>query len=652
MTRIIFTFLAFLLVIQANAQQNAFSMEFGKVTPYELGFTEYEKDKEAEAVVLYHTGRYYFSRDDARGGFDLNMEITTKIKVFKQAGIKYGEFEIPYYIGDNDSERVWNLEASTHNIVNGIIETTPLEKKNIYEEKPNENWRVKRFAMPDVREGSVIELQYTIATPFFFNMREWRFQRKIPVVHSSLEYRAIPFFEYVYIVKGTSKLDVFTEDVQPFEIQYRHLKYKEISYKFGMDNLPAFRDEEFITSENDYIISVNFQLSKVHQLSGTSREIMSTWPLICDELMKQSEFGKYLQSSQKEAKGILSKLGVNGKSDIEKIKIITDYVKGNYSWNNRITKYASSAKAANFVKQKTGNSADINLFLAGMLKAAGFDVHPVVLSTRRNGIINTSYPFMQFLDYTIVQVAAAKDTLLLDATEPLLGFKDLPARCLNVGGLVVKPGKEEWIPITQNDMVVIDKSFEVKAVDGKLKVQAKISADAHDGLYYRSIYRNEQSNLAQMLKNSKVEVTSDIHVENYNNPDQPFVYSFDCEYPFEVNSDKLFIPPFLNQSVSGNIFNQNTRTLPVDLVLRSGRKYKSVIEIPDGYKVEHIPESITYDNRVMKITYEAVVKDNKIEVTAGYEFKRNIYLAAEYPALKVSYTSIIEKFNDMIVLSK
>ena len=378
---------------------------------------------------------------------------------------------------------------------------------------------------------------------------------------------------------------------------------------------------------------------------------MSTWPLICTELMKDSEFGKYIKSSEKEARGILSGLDIKGKSDLEKIKIITEYVKGNYNWNGIATKYTSSSKVADLLKQKTGNSADINLFLTGMLNAAGLEANPVVLSTRKNGIIHTDYPFMQFLNYTIVMVAA-KDTLLLDATEPMLSFNELPSRCLNVMALVVKPGKEEWFPVTQNEIVTTEKKFKIKVADKKLEAHVNISANAHDGLYFRNIYRNDQSNLTQMLKNSNVEVTSDISVENYNDPDKPFVYSFDCESIFEGTSEKLFIPPFLNQSVSANIFKQNVRSLPVDMVLRYGHKYKSVIEIPEGYVVEHLPESKTYNNRVMLVTYNAAVNGNKIEIEAEYEFKRNVYLAGEYPMLKASYASIIEKFNDMIVLSK
>ena len=47
------------------------------------------------------------------------------------------------------------------------------------------------------------------------------------------------------------------------------------------------------------------------------------------------------------------------------------------------------------LSSKTGNSAEINLFLAGMLNAAGIEAYPVITSTRSNGKIQSDYPFLQ-----------------------------------------------------------------------------------------------------------------------------------------------------------------------------------------------------------------------------------------------------------------
>ena len=228
------------------AQDPVYDREYGKITPYELTMEDYVMDKDAEAVVLYETGRYFFTFDYDEG-FMLIMEIKTKIKILKQSGIKYAEFKIPYYNSNNSIEKVYGLDGATYNMENAQITKTTLELENVFEEKLTENWKVKKFAMPNVKEGSVIEMKYTISTPYYFNMREWEFQKKIPVVYSALEYRAIPYYEYTYIVKGTNKLDELRRVVLPEEHQARNLRYKEVAYHMGMKNLPAFKDEEFIT---------------------------------------------------------------------------------------------------------------------------------------------------------------------------------------------------------------------------------------------------------------------------------------------------------------------------------------------------------------------------------------------------------------------
>ena len=62
--------------------------------------------------------------------------------------------------------------------------------------------RVRKFTLPDVREGSVIEYAYTVTSDFLFNFQDWTFQRDIPVRWS--EYRAsIPeYFDYKMLHAG------------------------------------------------------------------------------------------------------------------------------------------------------------------------------------------------------------------------------------------------------------------------------------------------------------------------------------------------------------------------------------------------------------------------------------------------------------------
>lgn len=647
-------FLSTMIVGAINAQTQNYSYEYGKVSTYELTMKEYDKDKDAEAVVLYEEGKNYFSGNYDNGRFELYMEYRVKIKVLTQAGIKYGDFEIPYYIEDRDFERVENIEGATYNLEDYQVKKTELDLKNVFEEKIGKNTRVKKIAMPNVREGSVIELKYRIVTPFFFYMREWQFQKKIPVVYSKLYYKAIPYYEYTYIMKGATKFDEFASEVINEEIRFYSLLYREVKYTFGMRNLPAFRDEEFISSPNDYMVSLNFQVSTQYFPQGGSKQIMSTWPQICDELLDNKNFGKYIKNSEKEGKKILATMDIANKSDLDKIKRITQYVKQNYNWDGFTSKYTTD-KVDAFLKQKTGNSADINLFLVGLLRASGVQATPIVLSTRSNGAVSIAHPFSKFLNYVIVQASTADTTYLIDATVSALDFDELPERCTNVLGLEVKPKSDKWIDITQNNLALTEKEFNIKLNESKeaLLVDAKTTSYSYDAYKYRSIYQDKEDKLLDYLRLSEIEPTEGIAVENYNEVEKPFVFSYKYTSAIEQSMDnKLFIAPFLNQSVTDNIFKQIKRKLPVDLIYCRGGQFISTIEIPDGYRVEYLPSPLNYNGRLITINYSTSVVDNKIKVIAGYTFKQSIYNAIDYGLLKGYYGEIVKKFNEMIILVK
>ncbi len=634
------------------AQEN-FSQQYGKMTQYEINMTSYEKDPDAEAVVIYENGKTSFVRNESEGRFDLVMTKEVKIKILNQAGIKYANFEIPYYLESSTRmEDVESIEAITYNYENGKLTKTELNSKNIFTEKINENWKMKVFAMPNVREGSIIELRYKIVSPYLFNIREWFFQHKIPVVESTFRVSIIPYYEYTYIMKGSTKFDVFNKVEGKDEIRWGELVYRELHYTFGMKNVPAFRDETFITSENDYLISLNFQLSKIHYFRGGYQSIMTTWPDLCNDFLKADYFGKYIKDAEKEGKKIIPTLGLTGKSQEEQIKIISDYVKLGYHWNGQYRKYATG-KLSNFMKEKTGSSADLNLFLLGLLKAAKIEAQPILLSTRKNGAVSESHPFEKFFNYVIVRIKNGEKSQFLDVTERLLVYNELPDRCINVRGLVVEPKSGEWIDIIQDELALTEKKFEIRCQENLETLNSQITYTAfnYDAYNYRTKYNGEESNLKDLLLQRDIKSQGKIDVQNAVELDKPFVFTFQTETTLENNGEKLFIAPFLNQSVTENIFKQTTRKLPVDLIHRHAAKYHSTIYIPEGYEVNYLPASLNYDGLII-LNYLAKENNGTIEITGDYEFKNSTYNAKDYMKLKSVYNEMIKKFNEMIVLSK
>lgn len=652
MKKLLILFLSLTATVTITAQDK-YSEQWGRVTQHEMTMSEFEYDKDAEALVIYDLGEYRFTTDYNKG-FILVMERKTKIKILKQAGEEYATFSIPYYTGEYEWEDVHHIEGITYNWDGKELEKTMLDPKNIFEDKVNDRVRVKKIALSNVKEGSIIEFKYTIATPYFVNMREWKFQQKIPVLHSELQYKAIPYYEYSYILKGATRFDKMESEVDNNEKRFGNLVYREMSWTFGMNELPAFRDEEFITSPKNYMICINFQISKINFAAGGSKDYISTWPQLAADFSKDSDFGGYIKNSVKEAKKILPTLGLEGKSQLEQAQIITKYVKSMYNWDEYYGLFASG-KASDFVKQKTGNVVDINLFLVGLLQAAGLDANGVIVSTRQNGSISKLHPFRSFFNYVIALVQIGENKYILDATESLLDFDELPERCIHIEGLVIKPKGEEWIFTEQRKEAVTERNFNIKIIPENQKgtIQASYTASGYNAYKYRGAYLGKMDNFRKYLKDETgTEITGDIVIRDYDNMEKPFSFDFSFDAPIEGSGDKIFVNPFCAQAISENPFKQTERTLPVDLIYFRSNKYKSTIEIPQGYTIEYIPKATELNSALFVFEYATQQTDNKVEVTVDFAYKKNIYSAQEYNRLKLTMAAIIKHLSEMIVLKK
>jgi len=251
--------------------QGNFSFTPGVITSYELSMTQYRNDRDAEALIIYDFGDFVFDRFIS-DNFMLRKHRQMKLKILTQAGIDHATFEIPIRREQQNWERFEIQRAVVYNMIGNSVQRTELDQSRIYEERVGDNIVVKIFTMPNVQAGSVIQLAYTITTPFFFNMT-WQFQRRIPVLYSRLRYLATPLYEYAFILRGADRFDEQSSRVLPTVHNFRGLGFQEVEFIFGIRNIPAFRDEEFITTPRDHMISLDFQISRMRHPGGRAMSL-------------------------------------------------------------------------------------------------------------------------------------------------------------------------------------------------------------------------------------------------------------------------------------------------------------------------------------------------------------------------------------------
>ncbi|MCO6357259.1 DUF3857 domain-containing protein [Roseivirga pacifica] len=649
---------------ELNAQTE--EIYLGNISYDMLTETSYKEDPKAEAVVLYDKGESYF-KYVPNHGYKIEFTRTKRIKILNEAGLKYGQLEIPLYESANGSkESAEILQATTYNLTNSDnIDISKLQLNNVHEEKINAFWSIKKAALPKVKVGSVIEYKYILETPFLGNLPDWSFQDRIPTVYSEYKLSLIPFYEYTFAAQGITKFDYRTSETSKIDRSYGSvskvygqnigtgIEFKDVIHTFVMRNVPAFRDEEYITSVNDYIQKVDFQLTKIHRPTGTTEEIMSTWENMIETLSKGSDFGKYISASERVGKKLIKEeIELNGLTDFQKTVEIINYFKSHFVWNGLQGKYASK-KPKDILDNKSGNTAEINLLLIGTLKAAEINAKPVILSTRSNGKIKMEFPYDPAFNYVIPLISVGDQTFVTDATEPLIPYNRIPLKAINDVGLVVEKDAN-WIdlsvtPLSRNHKKL---TIEIDEEDMDAKVGITIQLTEFESYYFKNQFEDDPEKLITHFEDWGLNDINEINTSNYERKNIPYVINAQASFDIGQLDNKLFFRPFINFPLNKNHLTQEERNYPVDLIYPNENVVIAFIEIPENYKVIQKPEDYQINTNLISIVLNTSQKGQVLEVMGRYTFKKAIYQPSEYQDLKNQIDLIVEKMNQNVVIEK
>jgi len=153
----------------------------GQTSLEELQMTYYDKDSSASAVILDEKNVVYVS---PKKDFNYTNEYYVRIKILNKSAFDYGFIEIPYY----KSSKLEKIEGITYNLnSNGEIKKYMLSDQEVYKNNYSKNIKIERFALPNIKVGSVIEYKFMINNNSY-KTYNFIFQQSIPSVKS--EYTA------------------------------------------------------------------------------------------------------------------------------------------------------------------------------------------------------------------------------------------------------------------------------------------------------------------------------------------------------------------------------------------------------------------------------------------------------------------------------
>jgi len=277
------TLLGVLLCFALSADTKKPTFKFGKVDISSVKQEMHPVDSSASAAYLYKNAKAYF--DITPDKILLVVEHHERIKIYDEDAEDYANYEISLYRDGSTRERVSGIKAVTYNIENGKVVETKLSKKDIYKEKVSENRETHKFALPDVKAGSVIEVKYKFITPYKFYIPTFFFQEYIPVDEVSYEVRIPTYYTYTPVPSGTIALTQTKKEVNG---DYRN----DMAYTFSASNVPAMEDDDFVLNADDYRSGLKYELYSDQFPNQTINYHVKDWNEISKDLMKSRYFGK------------------------------------------------------------------------------------------------------------------------------------------------------------------------------------------------------------------------------------------------------------------------------------------------------------------------------------------------------------------------
>ncbi|WP_310556631.1 DUF3857 domain-containing protein [Flavobacterium sp.] len=624
-----------LLFLVSFSKTKAQDFEMGKVSLAELQEKVHPIDTSAVAAILFKTGKSFYALSSI-------TKVKTRIKIYKKEGYKFANQGVQHFKG----QPVIFTNAVTYNLVDGKIEKTKLQSDGEFNEVVNKYRFRKKITMPNVKVGSVIEFEYEMKSEGYGFPLEWQFQSSIPVNYSKYETTISDNLVFKTSFKGFIIPKITKNKKGNMDTHTTYL----------LENIPAINKEVYVNNIDNYKSTLNHEIAIINVPGRIYKEFSTDWNAVVKTIYEEESFDDELNKTDyfEDDLDALIK-GLN--TPDEKITAIFEHVKESVKWN-QYTDFFCDEGVRKAYKDKTGNVAEINLMLTAMLRYAGLNANPVILSTRSKGI--ALLPSIRAFNYVIAAIETQEGIVLLDATEKYASPNVLPVEDLNgFGRLIRKDGTSTQVSLTpQTQSKEVTNMNLILGKDGVINGKIRIQLSNHNALAFR------QKNLITTTdtylegienQNNNIEI-SDYVRENDLDLSKPIVegYAFKDSKSIEIINDKIYVSPLLFLATKENPFKQEIREYPVDFSYPFQNKYNVSITIPEGFIVETLPApiNIATGENIGSFKYVTGTTGNKVQISITLDINTAIVSEDYYDVLKAFYQQMIDKQNEKIVLKK
>ncbi len=423
-----------------------------------------------------------------------------------------------------------------------------------------------------------------------------------------------------------------------------------------MKDVPELKQESFTSSLSNYISKIEFQLSALKD-PLVYKNIMGSWTDLTKILLEDEDFGRNLGTDNNWLNDVMKPLLSDDLSEVEKARRIYTYVQNNITCTGHNAIYTTQT-LKNVLKTRSGSVSEVNLLLTAMLRNAGIDASPIMLSTKKHGFTYPIYPILNRFNYIISQATINNIPYSLDASRLRLGFGKLLTDCYNGYGRIVD--KNATAIGYFSDSLKERKITSVYIANDE-KGNWMGSMKQNPGYYESYNVRNKIAEKGKEVyfKDLQKEFGNDVTISNFtidslNKYEEPVA----MKYEFSFNNDKedlLYISPMFTEGYKENPFKSAERFYPVEMPYTFDNTYLATIQIPNGYVVDEMPKSMKLkfnDEGEGYFEYMIAQTESTVSFRSRIQMKRATFSPDEYDVLRQFFNLIVSKQKEQIVFKK
>jgi transglutaminase-like putative cysteine protease len=633
--------LALILIFAHGEAPKSAAANWKPVTAEELALTAAAiGDPEADAAILFREGEL---NDTYADGTSLKVYI--RIKIFNDRGRRYRDVQLPYKV---ELGRITDVSARTVRPDGTAIEVAGRDIFDRVTLRTTHNvWRAKVFSLPAVEAGSIIEYRYRQTYPagfryFQLDLQSEMFTRTLhyriqPQVASKLDVRWVTFNAQDpkrFAPSWDGAFDIRAENIAPFRresLMPPDLGVKMWGWLYYSNELETAPDKYW----REYARRMHDRTSDQTEPTRAVRQVASSLTLKVDSATaKITRVYEYIQRE-------IQNIGPDDHRDDE---------------GEVETAFKKNDSVDDTLRRRYGTPRDINRLFITLLRAAGLDARVAELTTRDENYFHRSFPDGLQFNSEVTAILARDDSVqFYDPGTPYCPLGMLAWEKEAVTAVLYDKRNARFIetPVTDAARTLEDRHLAVSlASDGSVKAHVEHQISGQRAIEWRNqaagLNNDEQrKQVVSIVREALPQATLQepaIAIAHLKTASIPVALAYDFTAPqFATRTEKrLLLRPALLSRRDDALLSEPQRTNSVYFHYPWSESERVVIEAPDGYAAEPLPEAVNLD--IGAATYQAtftrdgprVVYERRLTVNAIH------FTVEQYPTVKAFFDRVLQ----------